>query len=76
MDVDKVISFQKRSGKVSDYLDEIYENTNLSYVFENNYITLSPKVEVANQNKKKITGKVTDQMVSRLLVPVLLKRDD
>lgn len=76
VDVDKVISFQKRSGKVSDYLDEIYENTNLSYVFENNYITLSPKVEVANQNKKKITGKVTDQMVSRLLVPVLLKRDD
>ncbi|MCL3852724.1 TonB-dependent receptor [Parabacteroides sp. GYB001] len=61
VDVDKVISFQKRSGKVSDYLDEIYENTNLSYVFENNYITLSPKVEVANQNKKKITGKVTDQ---------------
>lgn len=25
VDVDKVISFQKRSGKVSDYLDEIYE---------------------------------------------------
>ena len=61
VDVNKVVSFQKRSGKVSDYLDEIHKNTNLSYVFEKNYITLSRKAEVANQDKKKITGKVTDQ---------------
>lgn len=61
VDVDKVISFRKRSGKVSDYLDEIYKNTNLNYVFENNYITLAKKVEIVNQTKKKITGKVTDQ---------------
>lgn len=33
----------------------------LGYVFENNYITLSPKVNAVNQDKKKITGKVTDQ---------------
>lgn len=38
VNVNKVISFQKRSGKVSDYLDEIYKDTNISYVFENNYI--------------------------------------
>ncbi|MDR2920030.1 MAG: TonB-dependent receptor [Tannerella sp.] len=61
VDVNKVISFQKRSGKVSDYLDEVYKHTNLIYVFENNYITISNKTDIVNQDMKKITGKVTDQ---------------
>ena len=61
VDVSKVVSFQQRSGTVSDYLTQVCENMGLGYVFENNYITLSPKVNVANQDKKKITGKVTDQ---------------
>lgn len=61
VDVNKVISFQKRSGTVSDYLVQVCENMGLGYVFENNYITLSPKVNIVNQDKKMITGKVTDQ---------------
>lgn len=61
VDVSKVVSFQQRSGTVSDYLNQVCENMGLGYVFENNYITLSPKVNIVNQDKKKITGKVTDQ---------------
>ena len=61
VDVNKVVSFQKQSGTVSDYLTQVCENMGLGYVFENNYITLSKKVETVNQDKKKITGKVTDQ---------------
>lgn len=61
VDVSKVVSFQKQSGTVSDYLIQVCENMGLDYVFENNYITLSPKVNIVNQDKKKITGKVTDQ---------------
>lgn len=61
VDVSKVVSFQKQSGTVSDYLTQVCENMGLDYVFENNYITLSPKVNIVNQDKKKITGKVTDQ---------------
>ena len=61
VDVDKVTAIQKRSGKVSDYLDEVFSHTNISYKFDNNYITLYKKTETANQNRKKITGKVTDQ---------------
>ena len=61
MDVSKVVSFQQRFGTVSDYLNQVCENMGLGYVFENNYITLSPKVNAVNQDKKKITGKVTDQ---------------
>lgn len=61
VDVNKVVSFQKQSGTVSDYLTQVCENIGLGYVFENNYITLSPQINVANQDKKKITGKVTDQ---------------
>ena len=61
VDVGKVVSFQQRFGTVSDYLNQVCENMGLGYVFENNYITLSPKVNAVNQDKKKITGKVTDQ---------------
>ena len=61
VDVSKVVSFQQSSGTVSDYLNQVCENMGLGYVFENNYITLSPKVNAVNQDKKKITGKVTDQ---------------
>ena len=61
VDVSKVVSFQQRFGTVSDYLNQVCENMGLVYVFENNYITLSPKVNAVNQDKKKITGKVTDQ---------------
>ena len=61
VDVSKVVSFQQRFGTVSDYLNQVCENMGLGYVFENNYITLSPKVNAVNQDKKKITGKVTDQ---------------
>lgn len=61
VDVNKVVSFQKQSGTVLDYLTQVCENMGLGYVFENNYITLSPKVNIVNQDKKKITGKVTDQ---------------
>ncbi len=59
VDVSKVVSFQQRFGTVSDYLNQVCENMGLGYVFENNYITLSPKVNAVD--KKKITGKVTDQ---------------
>lgn len=61
VDVSKVVSFQQRFGTVSDYLNQVCENMGLGYVFENNYITLSPKVNAVNQDKKKIAGKVTDQ---------------
>ncbi len=61
VDINKVISFRRRSGKVSDYLDEVYKNTDISYVFENKYITLYRKTEEANQDKKRITGIVIDE---------------
>lgn len=65
VDVEKVVSFEKQSGQVSEYLDEVYESTNVGYVFENNYITLSTRARKANepsQNNKEITGVVTDHL--------------
>lgn len=61
VDVDKNVSFQNRSGTVSDYLKQVCENMGLGYVFENNYITLSPKAKIVSQSKRKLSGKVTDQ---------------
>lgn len=60
VDVNKIISFRKRKGKVSDYLDEVYREAEVGYVFGNDYITLTPKTTGANQNRKKLSGKVVD----------------
>ena len=77
VDVSKVVSFQQRSGTVSDYLNQVCENMGLGYVFESNYITLSPKVNAVNQDKKKITGKVTDQNGEPVIgASVVEKRND
>lgn len=60
VDVNKIVSFRKTSAKVADLLEEMCTNTSINYVFENNYITLSKKQEGGEQNKKKVTGIVTD----------------
>lgn len=60
VDVEKIVSFKNRSGKVSDYLEEIYRSTGIGYLFENNYITLVHKTSAVDQEKKKVTGKIID----------------
>lgn len=60
----KEVNVHKKSGKVSDYLNEVFSNSDIKYEFEKNYIVLSKKVilgikEVAQQ-KKVIKGKITD----------------
>lgn len=60
LDVNKVISIRKHKAKVTDYLDEVDKEANVSYVFGNDYITLTPKLADANQKRKKLTGKITD----------------
>lgn len=60
VDVDKLISFKKTSAKVTELLEEVCRNADINYVFENNYITLSKGIQEIKQNKKKVTGVVTD----------------
>lgn len=61
VDVNKVISFRNRTGKVSDFLDEMYKNTNIGYISNSDYITLSQRVTGTDENDKRITGKVVDE---------------
>ena len=60
VDVNKVVSFRKKSAKISDYLEQVAESTGIGYRFENNYITLVQKSQSVTQNKKKISGKIVD----------------
>lgn len=61
VDLEKVVTFQKYTGKVSEYLDEICKHTGMRYAFDSNYITLSKQGIEGAQRKKQITGKVTDE---------------
>ena len=62
VDVNKTVSFRKRSARVSDYLEQVAESTGIGYRFENNYITLVQKDQSIAQNKKRISGKIVDSM--------------
>lgn len=60
VDVNRTVSFKNKSGSVANYLEEVSQNTNIGYRFENNYITLIPKTKAIVQDKKTITGKIVD----------------
>lgn len=62
VDVNKTVSFRKKSARVSDYLEQVAESTGIGYRFENNYITLVQKDQSIAQNKKRIFGKIVDSM--------------
>lgn len=62
VDVEKVVRFQEKTGKIVDFLDEMYKETDIAYVFNNNYITFSKKTDEGQgvSQTKKIAGKVVD----------------
>ena len=61
VDVNRTVSFQKKSASVSDYLKQVSESAGIEYQFENNYITLVSKENVVTQDGKIITGKIVDE---------------
>lgn len=60
VDVNRTVSFQRKSAKVSDYLDQVSESTGIRYQFDNNYITLVQEKQLITQDKKRISGKIVD----------------
>jgi len=71
IDADKIVNLRKKSDKVSSYLNEAFEGTDIGYDFENNYIVMMKKtrrnastvaemIRSAQQQGKTITGKVVD----------------
>lgn len=66
VDTSREVNTRPGSGKVSDYLSKAFDNTDVRYEFENNYILLSknasPKPGAATQQKGHLVrGKVTDE---------------
>ena len=43
VDVNKTVSFRKKSAKISDYLEQVAESTGIGYRFDHDYITLVSK---------------------------------
>ena len=60
VDAERVVSFKTRSASVANYLKELSENANIGYRFDNNYITLVPRMTATAQNKKTVTGTIVD----------------
>ncbi|HQI44262.1 MAG TPA: STN and carboxypeptidase regulatory-like domain-containing protein, partial [Dysgonamonadaceae bacterium] len=77
VDADRKVDVQRKSDKVSSYLHEAFEGTDIGYDFENNYIVLMKKanrnataiaemIRSVQQQGKTITGKVVDESGSPL----------
>ena len=60
VDVNKTVSFRKKSAKISDYLEQVAESTGIGYRFDHDYITLVSKKMYINQDKKMISGRIVD----------------
>ncbi|MCE5178271.1 MAG: TonB-dependent receptor [Porphyromonadaceae bacterium] len=71
IDAARKVDVQRKSDKVSSYLNEAFAGTDIGYDFENNYIVLMKKanrnaatiadmIRSAQQQGKTITGKVVD----------------
>lgn len=63
VDINAEFHLEKNKIKVTDCLHEALKKSGLKYEFVNNYIILSKaeKTQTTQQNKKQITGVVTDQ---------------
>jgi TonB-linked SusC/RagA family outer membrane protein len=66
IDIDRKIDIPFESGKVSDYIEAVFNHTDIGYEFENKYIVLTQKnisqtnTAIPQQNQKTITGIITD----------------
>ena len=67
----RIVNLKSNAGKVSEYLNEAFEDTDIGYDFENNYIILAKKdsehkaleilsAKEVHQTGKTVTGKVVD----------------
>jgi TonB-linked SusC/RagA family outer membrane protein len=62
IDTDKTVEVKSESGKVSEFLNKAFENTNMRYIFENDYIVLTTNTSnKVVQQTKLITGTVRDE---------------
>lgn len=71
VDTSREVNLKNRTAKVSEYLTQVFGNTDISYDFENNYIVLSKRAAEnkiaetvsaarAQQQGKTVTGTVVD----------------
>lgn len=81
------ITFQRKSNKVSEYLNEAFANTDIGYDFENNYIVLLKKanlnaasianfIQAAQQQRKTVTGKVTDENGGPIIGATIVEKEN
>lgn len=62
IETNKQFQVKNTSTRVSDYLKDAFNGTNVNYLFENNYIVLTTKGKgIQVQSNRKITGTITDK---------------
>ena len=66
IDADRVVSLKAGTNAVADCLKHIFDDSGISYVFEDDYIVLTRRggnatIPVVQQSGKRITGTVVDE---------------
>lgn len=87
VDINRKVNFSQSSDKVSSYLNTAFSNTDIGYNFENDYIVLSKKahqnttdiarlIEATQQQRRTITGRVTDEEGEPLIGVTIVEKDN
>lgn len=88
VDTEKKITLQEKTNKVSEYLNEAFANSDITYDFENNYIVLVKKInrnatniaemiKADQQYEKKVSGAVKDENGDPIIgATIMLKGTD
>lgn len=87
VDTSRKVNLKSKSNKVSEYLNEAFNGTDISYDFEKNYIVLSKKaeetasiltnlVQTAQQQGKTVRGTVTDSNGEPVIGATIVVKDN
>ncbi|NLX82152.1 MAG: SusC/RagA family TonB-linked outer membrane protein, partial [Proteiniphilum sp.] len=88
VDTSRKIDVKNKSGKVSNYLNEVFAETDIDYDFENNYIVLAKRanknavaissmIEARSQQQgKTITGTVADNAGEAIIGATIVVQGD
>jgi TonB-linked SusC/RagA family outer membrane protein len=87
VDTSRKVNLKSKSDRVSEYLNEAFNGTNIVYDFENNYIVLSKKaeetasiltnlVQTAQQQGKTVRGTVTDSNGEPVIGATIVVKDN
>ncbi len=87
VNISRTTNLRTKSGKVSEYLNQTFQNTDIGFDFENNYIVLSKKtqqnsatiallIQTGQQQNRTVRGRVTDSEGEPIIGVTIIVKDN